>query len=528
MKELVAFLLPPALAFCGARICRALLGREFDYRFGAGLRWALGLAVGMLVFTQAALLGTLAGVNPATPLAWVALIWGLGEIMLQAPRALAWLPQLRFQTEHLWLLLLLPVLYWCWVFARLSTLEGTMELDANAFWVFKAKVLYLDQGRNLLFWMHQPGLAYAHWEYPLLVPCLYLLDYGAVGGVDEFVNKVWPFWMVVGLCVGILSLTKTWQRPHPLPVLAIVVLCFLPATLDYVRQEGGTIPMLFFASLTAMLLVKAITQADESRQHLVRRDSFGHMLLVKTIAQADEWYLAAAMLTAAGVMMSKFEGMIYTAFWFCVLLPICWKRGWLKKGILWRTALACAICLLPFVWYRLEKPIQHPEAHWWREGLATSAATLHRFPQVLFLNTGSRFFNGDFFRWQPGGQGHLDWVGQWAGFGSLVNEQLTLLPWLLLILVLLALWHKRSRLATASLSAVVLGVLVVLALTLSCLPYIQNDPAMLVHYSGPDEVGRYSYPFFTAWFLGVMIIWFDTRRMKAPNVEPASRRRSAK
>lgn len=495
MKELAAFLLPPAVAFCGVRICRALFGRQFDSRFGAGLRWTLGLAVGMLVFTQTALLGALAGVNAATPLARLALVWGLVEMILQAPRAVACLRQFRFQTQHLWLLVLLPVLCWCWVFARLSTLEGTMELDANAFWVFKAKVLYLDQGRNLLFWMHQPGLAYAHWEYPLLVPCLYLLDYGAVGGVDEFVNKVWPFWMVVALCIGILSLTKTWQRPHPLPVLAVVVLCFLPATLDYVRQEGGTMPMVFFASLTAMLLVKAITRADE-------------------------WYLAAAILTATGAMMAKFEGIIYIAFWFCALLPICWQRGWLKKSILWRNAFASLICVLPYLWYRLEKPIQHPEAHWWREGLATSIATLHRFPQVLFLNLGNRFFNGDFFRWQPDSQGHLDWIGQWAGFGSLVNEQLTLLPWLLLILVLVALWQKRSRPATASLSAVVLGVLVMLALTLSCLPYIQNDPAMLIHYSGPDEVGRYSYPFFIAWFLGVMVILMDTWSAKPANVEP--------
>ena len=503
MKELAAFLLPPAVAFCGARICRILFGSQFDSRFGAGLRWTLGLAVGMLVFTQTALLGALAGVNAATPLARLALVWGLVEMILQAPRAVARLRQFRFQTQHLWLLLLLPVLCWCWVFARLSTLEGTMELDANAFWVFKAKVLYLDQGRNLLFWMHQPSLAYAHWEYPLLVPGLYLLDYGAVGGVDEFVNKVWPFWMVVALCIGILSLTKTWQRPHPLPVLAVVVLCFLPATLDYVRQEGGTIPMVFFASLTAMLLVKAITQADE-------------------------WYLAAAILTATGAMMAKFEGIIYIGFWFCALLPICRQRGWLKKSILWRNALASVICVLPYVWYRLEKPIQHPEAHWWREGLATAGATLHHFPQVLFLNIGSRFFNGDFFRWQPGSQGHLDWTGQWAGFGSLVNEQLTLLPWLLLILVLVALWQKRSRPATASLSAVVIGVFVMLALTLSCLPYIQNDPAMLIHYSGPDEVGRYSYPFFTAWFLGMMTIWLDTWSAKPSSVEPANHHDSTK
>src|SRR5208282_2467513 len=179
-----------------------------------------------------------------------------------------------------WLLLLLPVIYSWWVFGRLSTLEGTLEFDANAFWVFKAKIFYLEQGKNLLNVMHQSNLGYAQMDYPVLVPCLYTLGYGAVGGVDEFVNKVWPFWMVVALCLGILSLAKVWQRPHPLPVATVVVFCFLPASIQYIRCEGGSIPMVFFLSLTALLIVKAISCADE-------------------------FYLAAAILAAAGCAMTK-------------------------------------------------------------------------------------------------------------------------------------------------------------------------------------------------------------------------------
>ena len=205
MKEWIAFLLPPAVAFAGMRTSRLVLGQEIEERFGFGLRFALGLGLGMVVFSQAVLLTALAGINLSGALAWGALIWGVAEIGLRSPKWVAALKQIKFQRGHLWLLLLLPVVYAMWVFGRLSTLEGTLEFDANAFWVFKAKMLYLEQGKDLLNVLHQSNLGYAHLDYPMLVPCLYTLGYGAVGGVDEFVNKVWPFWMVVALCLGILS-----------------------------------------------------------------------------------------------------------------------------------------------------------------------------------------------------------------------------------------------------------------------------------------------------------------------------------
>jgi 4-amino-4-deoxy-L-arabinose transferase-like glycosyltransferase len=175
--------------------------------------------------------------------------------------------------------------------------------------------------------------------------------------VDEFVNKVWPFWMVVALCLGILSLAKVWQRPQPLPVVTVVVFCFLPGTFQFIRFEGGTMPMVFFVSLTALLVTKAI-------------------------ACGDEFYLAAAILAAAGCAMTKFEGIVYSAVWLGVLLPLCWRRGWLKKPVLGKSVLVAAFCLLPYVWLRLEKPMSHPESGWWHSGMATPASTLHRFPQA--------------------------------------------------------------------------------------------------------------------------------------------------
>ena len=484
MKEWIAFLLPPAVALAGMRVSRLVLGPKFEERFGLGFQFALGLGVGMLVFSQAVLLAALAGINLSGVLAWGALAWGVVELGLRSSQWGVGVKRIKPQPGHLWLLLLLPVLYSWWVFSRLSTLEGTLEFDANAFWVFKSKILYLAQGGNLLHWMHQSDLAYAHWDYPMLVPCLYVLNYGAVGGVDEFVNKVWPLWMVVALCLGILSLGRVWKHPHPLPILTVVTFCFLPASLQFIRQEGGTIPMVFFVSLTALLMVKAISGADE-------------------------FYLAAGLLAAAGCATTKFEGIIYSAVWFCVLLPLCWWRGWLQKPVLWKSVLAAGICLLPYAWFRLDKPIPHPESGWWHAGVASPASALYRFHQTWFLNIFGRFFNNGFFHWLPGNHDHLQWAGKWIGFDGFVNEQLAVLPWLVVILLALAWWKGRGRLALGSLTVVIIGVFTVLAFVIACLPRMQGDLTNAIEFSTSNEVGRYSYPFFAAWFLAVAAIWFD-------------------
>ena len=207
--------------------------------------------------------------------------------------------------------------------------------------------------------------------------------------------------------------------------------------------------MVFFVSMTALLMVKAI-------------------------ACADEFYLAAAILAGAGCATVKFEGVIYAGVWFCALLPLCWRRGWLKKLILWKSVLIALICLLPYAWFRHDKPVLHPESGWWHTGIAAPALTLHRFPQAWFLNIFARFFNSDAFHWLPGNNDHLQWAGKWIGSGTFVNEQLTVLPWLTLILLALALWKGRSRLALGSLTVVIFGVLTVLSFVIACLPRMQK------------------------------------------------------
>ena len=261
--------------------------------------------------------------------------------------------------------------------------------------------------------------------------------------------------------------------------------------------------MVFFASLTALLMVKAISDADE-------------------------YYLAAAILAVAGCAMTKFEGIdlcgrlvlrVAAALLAARLVeethPV-EKRRWLPSFVCCHTS-----------GFGSTSPSFIPNPAGGTQGVATPASTLHRFPQTWFLNIFGRFFNSGFFHWQPGNHDHLQWTGKWTGFGGLVNEQLSVLPWLLLILLALAWWKRRGRLALGSLTVVIIGVFTVLALVIACLPRMQGDLAKAIDFSSSNEVGRYSYPFFAAWFLAVAAIWFDDPQSSQPSSPPNTPRASA-
>ena len=487
MSQWTAFLLPPAVALGGMRLMRLVLGPEYHARHGTGLRFAVGLGVGMLICTQALLLGTLAGFDVARWIAVAALAWGAVELVLLVRNALNSPGRFhfRFHRTQLWLLLLLPLAFYFWVFGRLSVLEGTMEFDAAVHWLAKSKFLYLQHGREFMGLAQTPRLAYLHWDYPLLVPALYTLNYGLAGQVDEFTTKVWPFWMNLSLCLAVLSLGNTWRRPHLLPIATVTVLCFLPATLFYVHGEGGTMPMVFYAGLAALLIVRALGKGDLTT-------------------------LAAAIPILAGGGMSKFEGMIYAGLWCCLLLPVCWRRRWLKEPIVIRTAGLALLCLVPYLAFRLEKPMLHPESAWPKAALQSPGTALAKFPGILEVGIARRLFHQDFATWTETPDGSLQWSGQWQGWRSFSNDHLYMLPWLSLLLLAISLWRKRHPMPLLCLTGVVFGVFAVVCLVLACLPQLfpqGTDAAFILGKTG-DDMSRYFYPFFTAWFLGIVSMWF--------------------
>lgn len=484
MSGFLSFILPLTTAMVGMRLGRWILGKKFEEEFGTGLRFAFGLGMGMLVFSQAVLLCAVAGINAFALLAWMALVWGVVEIILRAMKAPPVLKSFKFQPGHLWLLLLLPLFYSWWVFGRLSTLEGTLEFDANAFWVFKAKILYLTQGKALMSVIHEPNLGYAHMDYPMLVPCLYTLGYGGAGQVDEFINKVWPFWMMVALSIGILSFARVWRQPRVLPIAAVMLIGFLPATLEFIRNEGGTIPMVFYTGLATMFIINALRGENEVSP-------------------------AAAILVLTGCFSTKFEGVVFSAICSAALLPFCIQRGWLKNKTVWKSAAVAVLCVLPYIIFRLAKPISHPEDGWLHLGTAPgSHGLLHRFEQIWFLNVFARFFDAKFFSWQAVND-HLQFTGHWSGLGSLANEQLSILPWLVIALLIITLIFKsRERLTVGVFSGIVIVIFSILSFVIACLR-VDDLPGGIDFTIG--VVGRYYYPFFVAWFLAIVAIWLPDR-----------------
>ena len=506
MSVWAVFLLPPAVALAGTRLMRLMLGPEHQARHGFSLRFAVGLGVGMLICTQALLLGALLGWNTGRWIALTALAWGAVELALLVRYGLnnAGRLRIRFQWPQLWLLFLAPVVFYFWVFGRLSVVEGTMEFDAAIHWLAKAKFLYLRQGHELMDLARTPRLAYLHWDYPLLVPALYTLNYGLAGRVDEFATKVWPFWMNLSLCLAVLSLGNTWRRPHPLPIAAVITLCFLPATLLYCHCEGGTMPMVFYAGLATLLLVQALGKSDLHA-------------------------LAAAIPILAGCSMAKFEGMIFAGLWCCLLLPVCWHRRWLREAVIVRTAGLALVCLVPYATFRLEKPVLHPESAWAAAALQSPGSTLARFPRILEIGMARRFFHPDFASWTETPDGRLNWSGQWQGWRSLTNDHLFVLPWLSLLLLAISLWRRRHPMLLLSLTLVVIGVLVIVCLVLASLPplFPQGSDAAFILGKTSDDMSRYSYPFFAAWFLGLVSAWFgqETPTPAAASSEGGSLRR---
>ena len=499
-QEFIAFILPIATALVGMRLCRWILGKKFEDNFGFGFRFAFGLGVGIVVFSQLILLSALAGVNAAALLAWTAILWGGVEVVLRAMKLPATAKSFKIQPGHAWLLLLMPVLYSWWIFGQLSTLEGTLEYDANAFWVFKAKIFYLEQGHNLVDVLRQTNLAYTHMDYPTLVPCIYTFTYGAVGGVDEFVNKVWPFWMMVSLSIAILSFARVWKTPRPLPILIVMLIAFLPATFQFIRNEGGTIPMVFCICMTTLVLVSAVYHENDVIP-------------------------VAIPLAFALCFSTKLEGAVFDALCGCALLPVCLRRGWLKNKAFWISGIVAIACLIPYAFLRLTKPVVHPEANWIHDFASSPAAAIHRFPQALFLNFFARLFSSSFFTWKDN-DGHLQWAGQWSGLGSLSNPELSVLPWLLFALLILSLIFKpRGRILLGILSIVTLGIFAILSFVIASLWNTQQGFQLVIDQTCTVS-GRHFYPFFTALFLGTAALWFANQKDEpepaaGPEAKPA-------
>jgi hypothetical protein len=500
MTRLIALLLPLSCALAGMRLLRLLIVRyPARGELRSGEVFCSGLAAGCVVFSQLMLLVTLLGLPFKGPLAWCVLGWGAVEGVLVVRRVLADGLTRVLQVFRSWhallFVLLLPVIALFALLFWLGGLEGIMEFDAVQGWAFKGKIMFLAGGQAFVGWIRDPNLHHAHFDYPQLVPALYALTYSAIGEVNEFVIKFWQAWMLLALTVGILSLCGTWTCPRIGPIALVTCICYLPMTLRYVRMEGGTLPMLFFCTWGSLLVTQALRTEDTTR-------------------------LGLGILTLFGAMMTKFEGALYLALWLAIVGVWTWRRRLVADRTVWAALLACALMAVPFVAYRMHKPLQHIESGWLRFGLASPALVLSQWPKILGMSVARRFLSDEFAMWSVHGTHDLEWAGKFdsANWLAVMDEPTVGFAWVVLVIaILVALFGERDQRVALWVVLPTAGVIAFVSLVISCLPRVQRTLASAVSASKDSMTGRYFFPFLVACGVSLVVAAWRRQSKQASN-----------
>ncbi len=366
---------------------------------------------------------------------------------------------------------------------RLAGLEDINEFDAIADWMFKAKIFFLCPGHEIVGWFSNPRLAYAHLDYPTLVPSLHAATYDSIGHVDEFVTKFWPAWMLLFLLVALASLSRGGKGRVPGPHFFLLGVLLLPFTQTYVQMEGGTLPMVFFTVM-----------------------GFGQCAL--GLVEKERARLGLGLTLLFGAAMTKFEGMIFltlTAGWI-LLLPS--ARLSLKPSPRPGRMLGfCFLAALPFLCLRAQIPVLNFESGWAGYAVAHPVTTFSSAPKFLLIMLARLFVNPDFANWDAG-DGQIHWTGQWAGLSSLYNPMTLGLAWVGMLMTILLwvgaparrpmiLWTLAVFISAAIAISVVFGSLVNL--------YGLN---VLLGWINDNVSGRYLFPMLLAWVTTMVILFY--------------------
>jgi hypothetical protein len=477
---IIAFLLPLAVAITGSRIVRWLF-RDLEGILSTGELLASGLAVGAFLLTQLTLGLRMAGARWERPLVAIVMVWAVAEVILLVRRCHVQRPQLK--ARYSWWLLLIPVGLMLWCQFRLAGLDGLLDYDGVSIWAFKAKILHYCAGREIWTWFQNPGLAYAHMDYPLLVPLLHALTYGALDHVNDFVIKYWNQWMLLFLGLAVLGAGRfPEKRPWLAGGLAGAIV-LLPMTRLYAVMEGATIPLLFYTVLSSVQLAIGMVEQQAGRLRL------GLLLL-----------MAAAMV--------KFEGMLLLALWAVLLLLDRDSRSaiWPPRRVGWAGLLGLT-AWLPYAVFRLHGPVPHPESAWLSLFLKNRGAVFHMLPMTWVAMLSCRFLHNDSAFWSAPDNQHVVWQGHWRGWQSFVDLANPGVAWVCVLLLVVA-WYRggQSRWTAFRLFLVFLAFVTVISLVWSAVHSspMNYDYALIGGVSSFG--GRYLHPVLMAWFVAGTIL----------------------
>jgi hypothetical protein len=377
------------------------------------------------------------------------------------------------------------------VLFRIAGLEGIVDPDAMR-WLLKAKMMHLGAGNELVNWFSASRLAYAHLDYPTLVPSLHSATYDSLGHVNDFVTKFWPTWMLVFLLAALALQNRTSGNWRHVLSFTLLGLLLLPSTQEYVQMEGSTMPMIFY---TALGFVQC-----------------SHWLVGK-----DPTRLALGLTLLLGGAMTHFEGFIFlaAAAGWLLLMPSAWPSFKLSSS-LWRVLIFWFLAALPFVCLRAQIPVLQYESDWARYARHDPGGMLSIWPGIFTIQLARLFMGADFANWT--GNGHIEWIGKWDGLSSLYNQATLALPWVSLLLTIV-LW-----LTTPTRRRVVIWISVMFIVITAALTGVF---ASFVSVRGLGETidytltgGRYLFPVQFAWFATILTMIFADLPSSASSLAP--------
>jgi hypothetical protein len=482
--KLTAFLLPPLTALAGMWLLRLLFG-PLSRRQPLAEQLACALGLGMMAVAAFTLGIKLCGFHGRGWVLGLATAGALAELWRDRAVFLG-----AIAGSRKWLsrpapavLLVIGLVVFLILF-RLAGLQGGVEFDAVAAWLFKAKIFFLCTGQEIVHWFSNPRLAYAHLDYPTLVPSLHAATYDSIGHVDEFVTKFWPTWMLLFLLLALASMSRGRPGCFHAPLFFLLGVLLLPFAQAYVQMEGGTLPMVFFTVL-----------------------GFGQCAV--GLVEQNRVRLALGLTLLFGAAMTKFEGIIFlalTAGWI-LLLP--WARPSLKPSPrLWRVLAFCFLAALPFIGLRAQIPALHFESGWAGYAAAHPGLTLSSAPGIFLILLARQFGNSNFAQWDAL-DGHVHWAGHWTGISSLFHFLTFGMAWVCLLLTIL-LWlaapARRPIIVWAV--AVFASAVAVLAVVFASFVSVGGLNDVIVNRIADQTAGRYLFPLLLAWGAAMVILCF--------------------
>ncbi|MGA2240413.1 MAG: hypothetical protein ABSH11_00005, partial [Verrucomicrobiota bacterium] len=479
----IAFLLPLLTTLAGMWLFRFLFP-SLNMQMPLLEQLACGLGLGMMAVAALTLGVKLCGFHGqvlilvATAVGAIADIWRDRKVLLTKIVDSYW----KLVRSPITAIFVITGLLVFLILFRIAGLQGLVDGDAMR-WMLKAKIIHLYTGNEMVQWFSNPRLAYAHLDYPTLVPSLHSATYDSLGHVDEFVTKFWPTWMLFFLMAALASLNRAGNNWRHIASFALLGLLLLPATQEYVQCEGSTLPMIFFTVLGFVQCAFWLVGKDRARLGL------GLTLLF-------------------GGAMTHFEGFIFLALvggWI-LLLPS--ARPSLKLSPpFWRILAFWVLAILPFACLRIQIPSLDHQSAWAGYALHNPGITLLHWPVIVMILLTRLFLSPDFASWSGEG-GQVHWIGKWDGLSSLYNHSTLGLTWLCFLLTVV-LWFAvpvRRRVivwilamfigATAALSGVFTSFITV------------DGLSEAINLTKDLTGGRYVLPVLLAWFATIMTMFF--------------------